>query len=74
MNQAVQKKLGGWMKTNNSKHWAIGCKICQWRINTQVHQILKDQLYHLVYGINPSVRISNLLISDSILANLVTDD
>jgi hypothetical protein len=73
VNQTVQKKLSGWMKTNNSTHWAIGCKICQWRINTQVHQTLKDTPYHLTYGTHPRVGISNLPVSSDILAKLVTE-
>ena len=34
INQMVPKKLGGWMKTNNSSNWAIGYKISQWRMLT----------------------------------------
>jgi hypothetical protein len=70
VNQTVQKKLAGWMKTNNSQHWLIGCKIVQWRINTQVHQTIKDTPYHLTYGQHPRVGISNLTVSAEILANL----
>jgi len=73
VNQTVQKKLSGWMKMNNSIHWAIGCKICQWRINTQVHQTLKDTPYHLTYGTHPRVGISNQPVSEDILAKLVTE-
>ncbi len=73
VNQTVQIKLGGWMKTNKSNNWAIGCKICQWRINTQVHQTIKDTPYHLTYGQHPRVGISNLPVSSEILANLVTE-
>jgi hypothetical protein len=73
VNQAVQKKLGGWMKTNNSQHWLIGCKIVQWRINTQVHQTIKDTPYHLTYGQHPRVGISNLPVSADILANMRTE-
>jgi hypothetical protein len=61
------------MKTNNSQHWSIGCKIVQWRINTQVHQTIKDTPYHLTYGQHPWVGISNLPLSADILANLRTD-
>jgi hypothetical protein len=73
VNQTVQKKLGGWMKTNNSNHWSIGCKMVQWRINTQVHQTLKDTPYHLTYGQHPRVGISNLPVTANILATLVTE-
>jgi hypothetical protein len=67
VNQTVQKKLGGWMKTNNSRHWSIGCKIVQWRINTQIHDTLKDTPYHLTYGQHPRVGMSNLPVSTAIL-------
>jgi len=32
VNQTFQKKLGGWMKTNATNHWSIGCKIVQWAV------------------------------------------
>ena len=73
VNRMVQKKLDGWMKTNNSCKWAIGCKISQWRINTQHHQTIKDTPYHLTYGQHPRIGISNLPVSSEILANLVTE-
>ena len=61
------------MKTNNSKHWSIGCKIVQWRINTQIHDTLKDTPYHLTYGQHPRVGISNLPVSTAILEKLATE-
>ncbi len=61
------------MKTNNSKHWAIGCKLMQWRINTQHHRNINNAPYHLVYGQHPRIGISNLLISEDVLNNLVTE-
>jgi hypothetical protein len=70
VNQTVQKRLVGWMKTNNTQHWSIGCKIVQWKINTQVQQTIKDTLYHLTYGQHPWVSISKLPVSADILANL----
>ncbi len=73
VNQTVQKKLAGWIKTNNTQHWLIGFKIVQWRINTQVHQTIKDTPYHLTYGQHPWVGISNLPVSAEILANLRTE-
>jgi len=73
VNQTVQKKLGGWMKTNDSKHWAIGCKIVQFRVNTQYHKTIKDTPYHLVYGQNPRVGLSNLPLSADVLGNLRTE-
>jgi len=72
VNQTVQKKLGAWMKENKTKHWSIGCKIAQWRYNTQVHQTLRDTPYHLTFGQHPRVGISNLPLSSEILKNLVT--
>jgi len=73
VNQTVQTKLGGWMKTNNSQHWSIGCKIVQWRINTQLHVTIKDTPYHLTYGQHPRVGISNLPVSAAVLQNLSTE-
>jgi hypothetical protein len=35
VNQTVQRKLGGWMKTNKTKHWSVGCKLVQWIVNMQ---------------------------------------
>jgi hypothetical protein len=73
VNQMAQKKLDGWMKTNSSQHWLIGCKIVQWRIKTQVHQTIKDTPFHLTYGQHPWVGISNLPMSADILENLRTE-
>ncbi len=67
VSQTVQRKLGGWMKTNKSNNWAIGCRIVMWRINTQVHRTIKDTPYHLTYGQQPRVGISNLPVSADIL-------
>ncbi len=73
VNQTVQRKLSGWMKSNKSNYWSVGCKIVQWRVNTQFHSTLKDAPYHLVYGMHPRVGISNLPISPSVLSNLVNE-
>jgi hypothetical protein len=73
VNQTVQKKLGAWVKENNSTHWAIGCKICQWRYNTQVYQAIKVTPYHLSYGQHPRVGISNLPLAPLVLDNLSTE-
>ena len=69
MNQMVQKKLGRWIKTNNSRK----CKISQWRTNTQHHQSIKDTPYHLTYGQHPRIGILNLPVLAEILENLVTE-
>ena len=61
------------MKENQSRSWAVGCKIVQWRYNTQYHQTLKDTPYHLTFGQHPCVGISNLPISPEILSNLSTE-
>ena len=73
VNQTVQKKMGAWMKENKTKHWSIGCKIAQWRYNTQVHQTLRDTPYHLTFGQHPRVGISNLPLSSEILKNLASE-
>ena len=61
------------MKENKSTQWSIGCKIAQWRYNTQVHHTLQDSPYHLTFGQHPRVGISNLPIASEILQNLVTE-
>jgi hypothetical protein len=73
VNQTVQKKLGAWMKENNSTHWAIGCKICQWRCNTQLHQSIKDTPYHLTYGQHPHVGFYNFPLVPLVLDSLSTE-
>jgi hypothetical protein len=73
VNQTVQRKLGAWMKTTKTLHRSVGCKLVQWRVNTQFHSTIKDTPYHLVYGMHPRVGISNLPISPSVLSNLVNE-
>lgn len=73
VNQTVQKKLGSWMKDNNSTHWSVGCKFVQWRYNTQFHEAIKNVPFVLVYGQKPRVGISNLPISTDILDTLATE-
>jgi hypothetical protein len=73
VNRTVQQKLGGWMKTNKSNHWAIGCRIAMWRINTQIHHTIKDTPYHLTYGQHPHVGIANLPVSADVLDRLTTE-
>jgi hypothetical protein len=55
---SIQKKIGAWMSENNSPHWSIGCKICMWRYNTQIHRTLGSKSpYHLVFGQLPRAGI-----------------
>ena len=60
-------------ETNDINHWSVGCKLVQWRVNTQYHRTLKDTPYHLVYGMHPRVGTFNLPISQRVLLNLVTE-
>ncbi len=60
VNWTVQAKLSNWMRTNESRRWSIGCRIIQWRYNTQVHSTVGDTPYHLLYGQNPHVGITEL--------------
>ena len=73
VNQTVGKKLGAWMKDNNSKHWSIGCKIIQWQINTTVHMGIKAVPYVLTYGQQPRIGISNLPIDAKVIDGLVEE-
>ena len=72
-NQTVEKKLGKWMKDNNSRRWSIGCKIIQWQINTSMHLGIKAVPYRLTYGQKPRVGISNLPLDPSVLDALATE-
>jgi len=73
VNQTVQKKLGAWMKKNNSTHLALGCKITQWQHNTQVHATLRDTPYYHTFGQHPCVGNTNLPLSPSVLDKLSTE-
>ncbi len=70
LNQTVEKKLGAWMIQNKTKNWSVGCKIVQWRYNTQYHSTLKTTPYELVFGIKPLVGLSTLPLSTEILNSL----
>ena len=39
----------------------------------QHHRTINDTPYHLVYGQNPRIGLSNLPISEDVLKNLVTE-
>ena len=74
VNQTVQHKLGHWMKENNSQRWSIGCKIIQWRYNTQIHRTLGDKSpYWCTYGQHPRCGISNLPLDPILLDSLATE-
>jgi len=73
VNQTIQKKLGAWMKTNNSQHWGFGCKLVTWRYNTQHHRTIGDTPYRLVYGQQPRVGLSNLPVAEDVLNRLSTE-
>ena len=73
-NQTIEKKMGAWMKDNNSQHWTIGARIMNWRYNTQVHSTLNGKSpYHVVYGQLPRIGISNLQLSQELLDKLHTE-
>ncbi len=73
LNQTVEKKLGAWMIQNMTKNWSVGCKIVQWRYNTQYHSTLKITPYELVFGIKPLIGLPTLPLSTEILNSLSTD-
>ncbi len=73
VNQTVQRKLGAWMMTNQSTNWAIGCKIVQWRYNTQYHSTIKTTPYELLCGMKPLVGLSTLPISANMLSTISTE-
>ena len=70
-NLTVENKLGAWMKDNNSTKWSVGCKIVQWRINTQINRAVGNKTpYYLAFGQKPRVGISNLPLSEGLLNSL----
>ncbi len=72
--QCRRSWVGGWRPTKQPTGQLAARYVSgQWRINTQVHQTLKDTPYHLTYGTHPQVGISNLPVSEDVLAKLVTD-
>ena len=73
VNRTVQQKLHAWMKKNNSTRWSIGCKTVQWQVNTQYHATVKNVPYTLVFGQQPRVGISNLLVDKTIMDKLHTE-
>jgi hypothetical protein len=72
-NQTVEKKLGAWMKDNNSKRWSVGCKLIQWRINTPMHWGIKSVPYVRTYEHRPRVGISGLPLGSVVLDALATE-
>ncbi len=60
------------MKENDSTNWAIGCKIFQWRVNTQYHATTKSTPYTLTFGMQPTAGILSLPLSKDVLQSLRT--
>ena len=73
VNRTVQQKLGAWMSTTGSRHWAVGCKIVMWRYNTQQHRTIGDIPYRLLFGQEPRVGISSLHLDPNLLDQLATE-
>jgi hypothetical protein len=73
VNRTVQAKLSHWMQNNKSRRWTIGCCIIQWQYNTQVHSTVGNTPYHLLYGQNPRVGITDLPITRELMEMLATE-
>ena len=73
VNRTVQYKLGNWMNETNSVRWTIGCKLVQWRYNTQHHRTVGTTPYHLLVGQAPRVGISQLPLDTALLETLATE-
>ena len=73
-NRTVEEKIASWMHTSKSTHWAQALPFIQWCCNTQVHCGICGRMpYHLVFGQNPQVGISNLPIASKVLESLATE-
>jgi len=70
----VEEKIANWMHANESTHWAQALPFIQWRCNTQVHRGIGGRMpYHMMFGQNPQVGISNLPIASEVLESLATE-
>ena len=70
----MEENISNWMQENNSTHWASSLLFIQWRCNTQQHAGIGNRTpYHLAFGQNPLVGISNLPISQHLLSSLRTE-
>lgn len=73
-NRTVEEKIKNWMYENKSTHWAQSLHFIQWHCNTQIHRGIGGRTpYHLLFGQNPLVVISNLTISHELLSMLATE-
>ena len=74
MNCTVQRKLGAWMDETGSKRWSVGCKLVQWRINTQINRTIGNETsYKLVFGQKPRVGLSALPLHMELIDTIATE-
>lgn len=62
------------MKDNKSSRWSVGCKIVQWRVNTQIHRGIGNKIpYSLAFGHRPRAGISSLPLEATLLETIATE-
>ncbi len=73
VNPTIEEKLGAWMAEMQDTNWSIGCCLMMWRYNTQVHRMVGDVPYRLVFGQMPRVGISSFHLSAAVLDSLAME-
>ena len=75
LNRTIETKLGSWMREKATNRWSVGCKLVQWRYNTQIHRTIGNKSpYHICFGQLARCGISNLPLSSELLDSLHTED
>ena len=72
-NSDVQKILGAWMKTHQSKCWSIGIHWVAWTKNNRYHHTTMYTPYQLQYGQMARNKMLNLPLDPHLLSSLETE-
>eukprot|EP01052_Picozoa_sp_SAG31_P033683 SAG31_NODE_3839_length_3829_cov_11.012601_2_plen_335_part_00 len=73
-NRLVQKRLGAWMRSNNTKDWPVGLPFVMWGINNDTHSGTRKTPYEVRYGQQPRCGLSGLPLTLEMRRNLHTED
>lgn len=63
-NGDIESMLRAWMHNNNSKHWAVGCKVVQWKKNTLLHGTINRTPYSALFCKDPPVEFHKETLDD----------
>jgi hypothetical protein len=74
MNCTVQRNLGAWVDETQSQHLSVGCKLVQWRINTQINRTIGNETsYQLAVGQKRRVGLSALPLHTELINTITTE-